>query len=39
MCGVVRIKQQDAAAHSTQDQSRGKAGRAPADYRDIEATH
>ena len=39
VCGVVRIEQQHASAHSTQDQSGGKPGRAPADYRDVEPTN
>ena len=36
-CGVVRIEQQHAPPHSTQDQGGGEPGRAPPHYRDVEA--
>ena len=39
MCGIVRIEQQHAAPHSTQDQGGGKPGRAAADYGDVEPAH
>ena len=39
MRGVVRIEQQHAPPHSTQDQGGGKPGRAAADYRYVKPTH
>ena len=36
MCGIVRIQEQDAAPHPTQDQGGGQPRRSAADYGDIE---